>query len=242
MTSKTPTLGWAEKKEKKNKNQHHKTRLTPFFFYLLTCCYSTVQKIFCLWVSICICMSVCIYIYLYREKSYTTGLAFIKCSSGGWEKGGSRRTTQPQMNWSCPSLAKPAVCAAQSSREPVALLVPQGQQTRNANPQGLFLLWAALPAPGGAGDAGGAALPDLRSQRAEALAGAGDKMFLSALQVRSWVQQQGSDLARALLSASASGPAAAQVPCSRNKYPHNHTNPSFWIYIYIHTHVHTVSS
>lgn len=80
MASK-PDLGGAEK-ETKNKPTN---QIDSIFFYLLTCCYSTVQKIFCLWVSICICMSVCIYIYLYREKSYTTGLAFIKCSSGAWE-------------------------------------------------------------------------------------------------------------------------------------------------------------
>lgn len=40
-------------------------------------------------------MSVCIYIYLYREKSYTTGLAFIKGSSGAWEGRGSGTRAKP---------------------------------------------------------------------------------------------------------------------------------------------------
>lgn len=58
--------------------------------------------------------------------------------------------TQPQMNCSCPTMAKPAGFAAQSvasSSQPVAtpssalaLLIPQVQQTRNASPWGLLLM------------------------------------------------------------------------------------------------------
>jgi len=101
-------------------------------------------------------MSVCIYIYLYREKSYTTGLAFITYSSEVCK--GQSRIIQPQMNCNYSTMAKPSVLAVYSvarRREPIAvvpwqqplcwhqikqaqgsavsLLVPQVQQTRNAS-------------------------------------------------------------------------------------------------------------
>lgn len=74
MTSK-PNLGGAEKKKKKQ-------QIDSIFFLSVDLLLFNCSENILLWVSICICMSVCIYIYLYREKSYTTGLAFIKCSSG----------------------------------------------------------------------------------------------------------------------------------------------------------------
>lgn len=58
-------------------------------------------------------MSVCIYIYLYREKSYRTGLAFIKYSSGVWK--GQSRIIEPQMNGNySTTMAKPTVFAVYS--------------------------------------------------------------------------------------------------------------------------------
>lgn len=115
-------------------------------------------------------MSVCIYIYLYREKSYTTGLAFIRYSSGVCK--GQSRVMQPQMNCNYSTTAKPTVFAVYSvarRREPLAitpplqplcwhqvkqargsavsLLVPHVQQTRNASPPGLFLIGTAFLMP-----------------------------------------------------------------------------------------------
>lgn len=125
-------------------------------------------------------MSVCIYIYLYREKSYTTGLAFIKYSSGASK--GQSRIIRPQMNRNYSTMAKPTVFAVYSvarRREPIAivplqqplcwhqikqaqgsavsLLVPQVQQTRNASPLWLVSDLNCFPyAPDGIYDPAGA--------------------------------------------------------------------------------------
>lgn len=124
----------------------------------------------------------------------------------------------------------------------VALLVPQVQQTRNASPQGLFLIWTALLGP----------QRELRMQEEQPAVthvqlsliwGAkGVKHLLGqvpkcqwALQVRSWVEQQRSVFARALGSLSASVPGAAQVPCSRNALTNTQIHSFGYIYTYIHT-------
>lgn len=143
-------------------------------------------------------------------------------------------------------MAKPAGFAAQSvasSSQPVAtpssalaLLVPQVQQTRNASPWGLLLMWAALPGP----------QRELRMQEeqprvsheqlslvwgAAAPLGQVTKWF-HQLCSESWAPEQGSDVSLSLCAS------AAQVPCSINP---SQTHKSMALGIYIHTYTRTHS-
>lgn len=54
-------------------------------------------------------MNVCVYIYLYAEKRYTIGLAFMRQLPEVWEEQG--RVTEPQVSYNCPIIAKPIVYA-----------------------------------------------------------------------------------------------------------------------------------
>lgn len=72
-------------------------RLTPFFSNCWLVAIQLFRKYFvCGLVFVYVWVYVYIYIYLYGEKSYRTGLAFIKYSSGmcKWQS----RVIQPQMN------------------------------------------------------------------------------------------------------------------------------------------------